>query len=327
MRVFNWNEITSGEGACFKGFLDVWGGERFGKNRTGERASAMTIGDFDGCHFGHRTLFSKVLGAANPLLPKPENGRLLVPGVVTFNRAVTGGTRRPQKTISTLPQKLNSLEKSGFVFAVLIDFSDDFSKMEGTTFFEILAENARLGYLAVGEDFRCGFRRGTGCPEIKRIARAKGFAFEPLPPVLFDGERISSTRIRAALLAADFFEAERLLGHPFALDISGIQWSRGGTISSDACGFEAARPAGFSAPVALFQQVLPPAGRYRAKLCAEAGEDASDCTCSVDILKDVLILRESEGGVPLVLTETAGLMDEKTGERYAGLRFITKIPF
>ncbi len=314
MRVFSWEDIC-GNPLCFKEFLDSLTGS------SGEAFSALTIGDFDGCHLGHRALFNKVFSAVSS-----SNGAggspFLFPGAVTFNRLSGGSGKISGAGVFTLKQKLDALEKLGFVFTVLIDFSADFSKIKGTAFFEILADNARMRYLAVGEDFRCGFRLDTGYSEIKNISLRLGFVFDPLPPVLFAGQRISSTRVRSAVLSADFFEAERLLGRPFILDISEIQWQFSGSAGLSASFSGENISAVFSASVVMFNQVLPPAGRYLVELFDGEGEFSTDFMCSVD---DRKIRLECGDNLPLLLTDKAGLMNEKNGCVYAGLRFMAKI--
>ena len=52
---------------------------------------------------------------------------------------------------------------------------------------------------------------------LERAARRHGFALEAMPDVSFDGERVSSSTVRAALAAGDFARAERLLGRPYTI--------------------------------------------------------------------------------------------------------------
>lgn len=322
MHIFSWEDISEKNGR-FNGFLESFVSSS-GKSNPCPVYSALTVGDFDGCHLGHRTLFNRVFSAVSLPLSGRENpgGGMLIPGAVTFNRISNAPGKKPPACIFTLKQKLDMLEKLGFVFTVLIDFSADFSKIKGSAFFEILAGNARMRYLAVGEDFRCGFRLDTGYAEIKDISLRLGFVFDPLPPVLFAGQRISSTRVRSALLSADFFEAERLLGRPFILDISDIQWRLPDSVEAGASGSVKFTSAVFSASVGLFNQILPPAGRYLVELFAGEGNYSQDFVCSID---NNIIRLECGDNIPLSLTEKNVLLDRRTGDFYTGLRFMAKI--
>jgi riboflavin kinase/FMN adenylyltransferase len=69
----------------------------------------------------------------------------------------------------------------------------------------------------VGRDFRFGARRSGDFAALEDAAGRHGFALEAMPDVVYEGERVSSSAVRAALAAADFARAERLLGRPYAI--------------------------------------------------------------------------------------------------------------
>ena len=280
MRVFGWDEAMADGGAELQAFLRSWA-EAAALGKETDAFAALTVGDFDGCHLGHAALFRNVAAASKKSLNKVAKdtgeNRVLVPGAVTFRR----GASSPQKKgklapcVSTLRQRLKAMEESGLAFALVIDFSCNFSKMSGSDFLKALAETARMRYLSVGEDFRCGYKLGTGQKEIAQAAAKLGFAFEPLSQVFLGGRRVSSTDIREAVLRGDFALAEKLMGRPFALDISALGFEPLGEKS------ESLHLSAFYAPLGAFAQVLPPAGRYSAVLCGER-QEAAECVCSLD---------------------------------------------
>lgn len=208
------------------------------------QGTAVTIGGFDGPHKGHKALFDSVLAKA-----KEKN---IPAGIITFFRppaVIKNGNY--EGDVSTLKLKLKKFSDYGFTFTVLIDFSAEFAKMDGREFFDILIKTTRLKYLAVGEDFSCGYRRGLGVGELKRLAPQIGFCFDSIKAVYLDGSlRISSTAIRNAVAVADFTLAERLLGYPFLFDIIGPPWIRTDENS-------------VSAQRAYITQILPKCGRYK----------------------------------------------------------------
>src|SRR3546814_14931476 len=69
----------------------------------------------------------------------------------------------------------------------------------------------------VGPEFRFGHRRTGDLGTLQREGAGHGFTAEAIAPVMLDGERVSSTRIRAALQAGDFDAATRLLGAPYSI--------------------------------------------------------------------------------------------------------------
>lgn len=211
------------------------------------RPSAVTIGVFDGVHAGHRVLIGRVLSRAGDLEPTVVTFRqnpkeLLHPE--TFHGAVL-----------TLRQKLESLEESGIGTCVLIDFSGNFSKLTGTEFLSALADKGGARYLAVGSDFRCGYRLSTDAESVRRIGASLNVETEIVDPVLYHGRAVSSSRIRRAVLEGRMPDAFAMLDRPYVLDLRDLVPSKEG----DALRYDGIR------------QVLPPPGRYPAEASTTEG--------------------------------------------------------
>jgi FAD synthase len=156
-------------------------------------------------HIGHQALIRTAAAEAS-----------CIPTVVTFRQ-------NPMRTTSPgsfagdifgLEEKLRLLEASGAAVTVLIDFSQEFSMMDGRDFVNTLLGVHPARLIVLGEDFRCGRNPGIGATEVKRLAEAKGLETRIVPPVMDGGQPVSSSRIRAALAAGRNAEAERLLGRP-----------------------------------------------------------------------------------------------------------------
>ncbi len=260
MKIFRWDCITAPETTSA---LD--------KMTVRRRGTALTIGGFDGPHRGHQALFDAVLADAS--------AHDLSPGLVTFTRS-PGALKNPDHypgDVSTLDLRLSAFDRNGFEFVVLIDFSDDFGKMAGGVFFDILVKTVRMRYLAVGPDFRCGHRLDTGTAEISARSLRDGFRFDSIRQVEQDGVRISSSAVRKAILSADFALAERYLGHPFLLDFNTPDWSFTGNC------LETGR--------SLFTQILPPPGVYPAVIHLL---DTEEQAVRVDITSDTVRIVPSE---------------------------------
>jgi riboflavin kinase/FMN adenylyltransferase len=110
-----------------------------------------------------------------------------------------------------LEQKLRILQAFGVQLTVLIDFSERFSTINGRDFIDLLLDKP-VQLIAVGRNFRCGHKLDTGAEEIRSRAEARGVEAWIAPPVMDEGEPVSSSRIRQALAAGRRAEAERLLG-------------------------------------------------------------------------------------------------------------------
>ena len=198
--VFNWQQIIQGD-FLSKVFC-------FDNQKKG---TAISIGGFDGIHLGHKTLINAVLNQKN-----------LLHGVVTF-KLPPRAYIHPDSfdgSIYTLNQKLNFFKEMGLDFAVVIDFSGDFSRMNGEDFLYCLIKNLNMKFLAEGEDFKCGFQGTTDCHKIREFSQENGFLFNVFPSVVFEGNKVSSTRIRTAIKCGDFSLVEQLLDRRFSLDFS-----------------------------------------------------------------------------------------------------------
>lgn len=169
---------------------------------------ALTIGNFDGVHRGHRALIARVTTRAR---------ELSVPScVLTFEphpREFFAPERAPAR-LTRLRDKLELLAAAGVERTHIARFDARFAALSAERFIEDVLKT-RLGvcWLLVGRDFRFGARRAGDFSSLQN----KGFELEAMPDVSDDGERVSSSAIRAALAAADFARAEKLLGHPYTL--------------------------------------------------------------------------------------------------------------
>ena len=169
---------------------------------------ALTIGNFDGVHRGHRALIERVTAKAR---------ELSVPScVLTFEphpREFFAGERAPAR-LTRLRDKLELLAAAGVDRTHIARFDSRFAALPAGRFVEeTLEEGLGVRWLLVGRDFRFGARRAGDFSSLEN----RGFELEAMPDVQFDGARISSSAIRAALAAGDFALAERLLGHPYTL--------------------------------------------------------------------------------------------------------------
>jgi len=202
MKIYSWEQIAQG---------------KFNKNFL-EKGVALTIGSFDGSHLGHKALFKAVLG-------QKEKG--FVPGVLTFTKSLRGykNPKEYEGDLVSLSQKIENLEGEGFEFAVVVDFSSDFAKIIGNDFFSILKEKCGLKYLAEGADFHCGYKGATGMQEIAKIAGELNFSVDTIDSVIFEGERVSSSRIRKCVLQKQFQSVQKMLLKPFELDCTGFVWN------------------------------------------------------------------------------------------------------
>ena len=172
--------------------------------------TALALGSFDGLHAGHRRVIAAAVAAARD---RPG----LVPTVVSFwphPREVLAGEPRLRLDLANEKQQL--LEPLGIAQLVLVPFDRSLSLLSPADFVDqVLVGQLRAGAVAVGENFRFGHRRSGGPEDLRRLCEAAGMTVAVLPLLDDRGDRISSSRIRAALAAADLAEAARLLDRPY----------------------------------------------------------------------------------------------------------------
>lgn len=164
----------------------------------------MTIGVFDGIHVGHKKLLEKVLSVSKE--------RNLQSGVVTFSDSIFSMFKSGEQPLQTLEERFARLSDMGFDFCILIDFTPEIARTEGFEFLRILTENCNLSYLVEGEDFRLGDGGRTGKDEIQAFCQENDLGVSFIPPVLYEGQRVSSTMIRKLLKEGDSRAAGFLLG-------------------------------------------------------------------------------------------------------------------
>ena len=174
--------------------------------------------------------------------------------MLTFTRSLRGykNPTEYEGDVVSLSQKIDSLSEMGFAFAVVVDFSSEFGRIEGHDFLNLLVKNCGLKYLAEGSDFHCGYKGSCGMEEIKKIAEELHFSLDTIGSVIFEGERVSSSRIRSCILQKNFPAVQNMLLKPFELDCTGWHWKREGekVISAQKKG----------------AQLLPPNGSYSVRV-------------------------------------------------------------
>jgi len=173
---------------------------------------ALTIGNFDGVHRGHRALIDRVTAKARELG--------LTSCVLTFEphpREFFAREAAPAR-LTRLRDKLELMAAAGVKQVHIARFDARFAACSAARFVdEVLVRGLGMRWLLVGSDFRFGERRGGDFATLEDAALRHGFRLEAMPDVLFEGARVSSSAVRAALAAGDLKAAERLLGHPYTI--------------------------------------------------------------------------------------------------------------
>ncbi len=175
-------------------------------------ACVGTIGAFDGVHLGHQALLQNLV---------EEGRRLGLPVVVIcfepLPREFFAPSEAPARLMS-FREKWLALEALGVDRVLRINFNERFRSLSAAAFVKsVLVQGLGIKYVVVGDDLRFGAGRQGDANSLLLAGKQYGFDVVDTPSVLVDGDRVSSSRIRDELEAADFLMAERLLGRPFSM--------------------------------------------------------------------------------------------------------------
>lgn len=174
----------------------------------------LALGVFDGVHIGHQAVIARAVNAANR-----ESG---LAGVLTFDphpiRVIAPG-KAPSALLATLNHKAEIVETLGASVFIAIRFDADFAAREAAEFLDELFQ-APVRTIAVGEDWRFGRGRHGDVDFLKQQSQLRGFTLEAVAPVMIEGERVSSTRIRQAIRDGNLQAAAGMLGRAYS--VSGL---------------------------------------------------------------------------------------------------------
>jgi len=178
-----------------------------------QKPSAVTIGNFDGVHYGHQQMLSRLCEKAK---------QLGVPSVlITFEplpHEFFAGDKAPPRLMG-LREKLQYLSAKSDLDAVLcLPFSQSLAQLSAERFAQdILLDGLSAQYILLGDDFRFGYQRQGDLALLQNLSSHSGCQVESMFSVIIGNARVSSTRVRQALAEGNVAQATHLLGRPYCL--------------------------------------------------------------------------------------------------------------
>lgn len=171
----------------------------------------LALGVFDGVHIGHQAVIARAVEAA-----AREGG---LAGVLTFDPhpiRVLAPDKAPSTLLETLTHKARIIRELGVPLLIPLHFDLAFAHLSAAEFIARLM-TAPVKTIAIGEDWRFGYQRSGDLTFLSLQAPQYGFTLAAVAPVMHDGERISSTRIRQAIRDGNLATAQQMLGRAYAL--------------------------------------------------------------------------------------------------------------
>jgi riboflavin kinase/FMN adenylyltransferase len=178
----------------------------------GTSRHALTVGNFDGVHLGHRAMLERVVAQAQ-LLGVRSCVLTFEPHAREFFTPATAPAR-----LTRLRDKLELFAGAGIDRVHVARFDARLAGVAAERFVDdMLLRGLGAAWLLVGRDFRFGAKRVGDFALLERMAGERGFALKAMPDALDEGVRVSSSAVRAALASGELAQAARLLGRRFTM--------------------------------------------------------------------------------------------------------------
>ncbi|MEW5755168.1 MAG: bifunctional riboflavin kinase/FAD synthetase [Pseudomonadota bacterium] len=180
--------------------------------RPAHRGCVLTIGNFDGVHLGHQAVLGRLAEKADAL-GVPTTVMIFEPQPQEFFAPESAPPR-----LTRLREKLLALRRYSVDRVMCVRFDKKFAAMPAQAFIEsIVVDKLGVRYLVVGDDFRFGHRRQGDFAMLQQAGERHGFEVVNMHTFVLGEHRVSSTRVRDALMAGDLAQAESLLGRRYRL--------------------------------------------------------------------------------------------------------------
>src|SRR5689334_14891714 len=176
------------------------------------KGSILALGNFDGFHLGHQAVVSRAVARAfherRPVIVAtfdPHPVRFFKPDLPPFR-------------LTTLDQREELFAHAGADAMLVFEFDEMLRSTSAEDFvIDLLGRRIGAAGVVTGDDFTFGRQRGGNVELLRTLGADHGIVAETVAPVLLDGTRISSGRIREALAAGDLATATHLLSRDYTI--------------------------------------------------------------------------------------------------------------
>lgn len=187
--------------------------------------SVVTIGTFDGVHKGHLDILDHVIQKAEEI-----NGRSFVITFKPHPRTIVA-KKDDIFLLTTYEEKIELLKNKGIENLLVINFTKEFSNLTAKEFVDnIICNKIGAVHLVIGYDHKFGKDRVGNGSRLTELGMERNFTVSTVAPVEFNGEIISSTKIRKALLDGNIQEANNFLGRNYAIEGKVVEGTKRGRI-------------------------------------------------------------------------------------------------
>jgi len=179
-------------------------------NFSTKEKTFVTIGTFDGVHFGHQKIIEKLVKEA-----KIANKKSVLLTFFPHPRMVLQ-KENSLELINTIEERAKLLEKTGLDYLIIHPFSKDFSRMTALKFVRnILVNQLNISKLIIGYDHHFGKNREGNIVQLTEYSHLYDFIVEEIPAQDIDDVSVSSTKVRRALKNGNIEIANDYLGYHY----------------------------------------------------------------------------------------------------------------
>lgn len=171
--------------------------------------TAVALGKFEGLHLGHQRLFHELTqwkkdGLKSVVFTFDMPPKLLIDGI-------------QENVIYTKKEREFLLEQFGMDVMIVYPFKELRMLSPEAFVSEILVKRLDVKAIVVGEDFGFGYKRAGNIQLLQELSKVYGYQLTVVHKLQYQGEDISSSRIRRALMDGNLELANKMLGHPYTM--------------------------------------------------------------------------------------------------------------
>ncbi|MGC8738779.1 MAG: bifunctional riboflavin kinase/FAD synthetase [Candidatus Hydrogenedens sp.] len=225
------------------------------KTKIKDNNVVLTIGSFDGVHLGHLEILKEVVSLAHI-----NNGTPCVMVLRPHPRTYFSPTI-PLKILTSDEKQQSLFSQNGIEITTILPFNQETANLSAEEFItKILLNFEHLYAVVVGHDFRFGKNAEGDFNLLKRYGKKYEFKVKQIPPLIIQGERVSSSLIRELVLDGEMGKIIDFLGRRYSLS--------GRVIKGRGIGQQLGFP---TANIVPFHSAIPPHGVYSAECVLEDG--------------------------------------------------------
>jgi riboflavin kinase / FMN adenylyltransferase len=171
----------------------------------------IALGSFDGLHLGHMDLINKTIELA-----RKHRAKSMVYTFKNHPLCVVNKDKVP-KLLMDNNTKLELLERIGVEIVDLVNFDTEFMKISPEVFIENMVKHYNLKGLIVGFNYRFGYKNSGDIDLLREYSKKLNFELHVIDSVTYEGEVVSSSRIRGLLRDGNIEEANKMLMTPYMM--------------------------------------------------------------------------------------------------------------